>query len=44
MIISAMTMLLSDVCGDVKSPATRGFEIKIDVRVRTTWRSKEGSL
>ena len=35
MIVSVVTMLPSDVCGDVKSRATYEAEIEINVRVRT---------
>ena len=36
MIVSVVAMLPSDICGDVKSPATCGANIGIDVKVRAT--------
>ena len=42
--LDGVTVLPSDVCGYVKSPATYGAKIEMNVRVRTTWRSKEDSL
>ena len=44
LIVNVVTVFPSDVCGYVKSPATYGAKIEIDVKVRTSWRSKEGSL
>ena len=42
MIVSVVAMLPSDVCGDVKSPATCRAKIEIDIKVRAIWQSKEG--
>ena len=36
MIVSAVAMLPSDICGHVKSSATCGANIRIDVKVRAT--------
>ena len=44
MIVSAVTMLASNVWGYVKSPTICEAEIEIDVMVRAAWQSKEGSL
>ena len=37
MVVSAVTMFLSDVCGYMKSPTVCEAKIEIDVMVRTTW-------
>ena len=44
MIVSAVTMLPSDVCGYVESLAMCRAKIGINSRVRATWQIKEGSL
>ena len=44
MMESAMAMHLSNVWGYVKSHVMRKARIETDIRVRTSWQGKEGSL